>query len=488
MTGDTRGPAEAIGNFWRWTAALLALHAGLLVLFRARFEHDRELVDIPALWLAAGLVSAGVVYLLAVRRIATAGCSEGEAQSRTLGWIIVTGFVLRIAMLWSTPALEDDFYRYLWDGGVAANGWNPYRYAPGVMDVDATPKALRDLAESAGYVHQRINHPNLRTIYPPVAIAAFGLAYLTEAWSLLAWRLVCLAAEGITLYLLGALLKETGRSPLWIAVYWWNPIVIKELMNSAHMEAILVPMLLGALLLAMRQRHLAGVALLGLAAATKVWPILLVPLLLRALIRRPLHLAAGLAMLAAIGVLAAWPVLAAGLDRSSGFVAYAAEWRTSSALYPLLETAWRWALWPFGLSTGSTPGSLARAVMALAAGSIALLVARTEVVDAQDLAVRATVVVAALVLLSPAQFPWYIVWVQPFLVLVPVKGLLLASALMPLYYVSFYFSAIEQYWVFRDVIVWAIWLPVWLLIARQVRVAFTRQPRPFAGPPIERAG
>jgi hypothetical protein len=34
---------------------------------------------------------------------------------------------------------------------------------------------------------------------------------------------------------------------------------------------------------------------------------------------------------------------------------------------------------------------------------------------------------------------------------------------MPIYYVSFHFSAIGQFEVFRDRIVWVVWLPIWLL-------------------------
>jgi hypothetical protein len=42
---------------------------------------------------------------------------------------------------------------------------------------------------------------------------------------------------------------------------------------------------------------------------------------------------------------------------------------------------------------------------------------------------RASLMVAALVLLSPAQFPWYVVWFAPFLAFRPCLGLIARSAL-----------------------------------------------------------
>lgn len=456
---------------WHWLAGGLAVHAAMLIVFRGRFDYELELIDIPALWLAGGMVSAGLVYLAAVARVRAAADGAAIGVAGLVRYIVVVGLVLRVAMLWSTPALEDDFHRYLWDGGVAVHGYNPYRYPPAAMTAPTTPEPLRELAESAGYIHGRINHADLRTIYPPVAIAAFAVAYLTEAWSLLAWRLVCLAAEGVSVWLLLTLLRESGRSPLWVLIYWWNPVVIKELMNSAHMEAVLVPLLLAALLQAVRGRHAGAVVLVGLAAATKVWPLLLVPVFLRPLWADRVRLVGVLAVLAVLAVAAVWLPMAAGFDKTSGFVAYAAQWRNGSALFPALEGVWRGALWLAGAADADLPGRLARVVMAATAAMVAIAVALRPAADGEQIITRVSLVAAAVVLLSPAQFPWYLTWVMPFLVLRPVRGLIAATVLMPLYYVSFYASAINQSWIFREWIVWVIWLPVWALLVHEVRAS-----------------
>ena len=467
MSVDSGNRLHGVEPAWHWLAGGLALHALLLIVFRDRFDYERELAEIPALWLAGGLVSAGLVYLAAVARVRTAIGSAAVGAPELVRYFVVVGLALRVAMLWSTPALEDDFHRYLWDGGVAVQGYNPYRYRPDAMTEPSTPQPLRELADSAGYIHGRINHPDLRTIYPPVAIAAFAIAYLAEAWSLLAWRLVCLACEGVSVWLLLTLLRETGRSPLWMLIYWWNPLVIKEVLNSAHMEAVLVPLLLAAMLQAVRRRHTSATVLVGLAAATKIWPALLLPLFLRPLWGDRARLAGALAVLAALAVAAAWLPMAAGFDKTSGFVAYAAQWRNGSALFPALEGLWHGVLWLAGAAEGEMPGRLARAVMAGTAAMVALALALRPVPDAEHIIARASLIAAAVLLLSPAQFPWYLTWVMPFLALRPIGGLIVATVLMPLYYVSFHLAAKDQAWIFSDVIVWVIWLPVWALLAHE---------------------
>ena len=87
-------------------------------------------------------------------------------------------------------------------------------------------------------------------------------------------------------------------------------------------------------------------------------------------------------------------------------------------------------------------------------------------------AVMGGLVVATLLLLSPAQFPWYATWVLPFAAFFPSWGLLALSATLPIYYASFYYHARDSYDVFRVWWVWAIWLPVWAGLAADAWMAW----------------
>lgn len=436
---------------------------GFAVLLRAvspLYGAESALIDMPSLPVAAGMVAAGCVWLLLVPLILN-GIGRGLGDDRLmLALILVFGLLFRGLMFGSTPVFEDDWYRYLWDGAVTAHGYNPYAVSPDEAQGEPYAYSLQPLARQSGEIILRINHSDLRTIYPPVAQAAFALAYAIEPWSLEAWRAVCLLAEIATAGLLLALLRVTGRPAIWLALYWWSPLAVKETMNSAHMEAITTPLVLAALLLSAHRRPVAASAALALAAGAKIWPVLLLPLILRPLLAEPLRLLAAVLAFAVPGALFALPPVLGGFDETSGLLAYAQYWQTNSAHFGAL-TGLLQTLVPSEELGRETAGLIVKAMLASAAGGIALVLAWRAVAGPADLLARAGLVTGALFLLSPVQFPWYALWMLPLLVLRPWATLLLAASLVPIYYASFHFDARDTYEVFRDRVVWLIWLPVW---------------------------
>jgi hypothetical protein len=445
-------------------ALVLAGFAALLLAHRHRFDYAFELIDIPSVPVALGLALAGTTVLALPQLIERAEAEPAATRRRLLALVVGVGLALRLAMFLVNPVLEDDYHRYLWDGAVTASGHNPFKVVPSNAANEPKGSVLARLAEEAGVVLERINHPDARTIYPPVAQAAFALAYLIEPFSMTAWRAVCLAGEIVTLALLLALLGAVGRSPLWAALYWWNPLVIKEQVNSAHMEAILMPLVLAALWLSVRRRPLAATGTLGLAIGAKLWPVMLAPIVLRPLLADRRRLLAALAILGVLSVLWALPPLVAGIDETSGFVAYARYWKSNSALFPLLEATAGWLTRLLG-GDALLPGQLVRGASALFVAALSLWLARRPIGDGLDLLRRAAIVTTALFLVSPSQFPWYAVWVFPFLAFCPLRSLLLMAVTLPIYYASFYFHARDTYEVFRTWVVWLIWLPVWVTLA-----------------------
>jgi alpha-1,6-mannosyltransferase len=465
--GLTRGARLS----WRITAGWVAL--GLLVaafgvaltLASPQFGYAYDVAEMPVPALVAGLVEAGLVFCLALTPLirSTLAADAHSVRLLTVG-IVVAGVAARLVLFASEPMLEDDYQRYLWDGAVTAHAANPYSVSPLAARGLRPETDLGRLALEAGPVVARINHPDLKTVYPPVAQAAFALAHLIRPWSLTAWRTLLLVCDLATLALILALLRETGRSPLWSALYWWNPLVLKELFNSAHMDAAVLPFALLALLLAVRGRHIVAGASLALAVGAKIWPVLLLPLLLRPLAAKPRTLAVTLLVFGALVALLAMPVLLGGLDGNSGFAAYAARWQTSSAHFPALQSLYATLLVWLGLADASA-GLMARMTIALTLGGLSCALGWKRMAGADDLIGRASLVVAALVLLSPAQFPWYAVWFAPFLAFRPWAGFLVLTATAPLYYMSFYLTAAGEPELFQRTVVWLIWLPVWAALA-----------------------
>jgi len=441
---------------------LMSFHVALAFL-SPRFAYEQNLMAQPIILLVGSQLLAGGLYLLVIWRLSDA------PHHRTLWiWILLVGAVMRTSMLMSTPMLEDDYYRYLWDGAVVAHGMNPYAFAPrdiaeAEAGADSIPVVLRQLAADSGVVFGRINHPHLRTIYPPVAQAMFALAHGFRPWSLTAWRLVLLGFDVATLGLLIMILRIVKRSPLWLVVYWWNPVVVKEIFNAAHMDVIALPFVLGAILLAIYGRHLWAVSSLGLAMGAKIWPVVLLPVLIRPLLTDPRRLIPALVLFAALVGAMFLPVYAAGLDRTSGFVVYGHRWEMNDALFMLI-------LWGVkGLLPTSDGQLITRIVVAVMIGVWIGWLVRENVVDPAKVCERCLLILAAVFLLSPTQFPWYYVWLIPLLTVRPWMPLLVLTALLPLYDLRFYFDARGRVEIFDYGIVWVEYLPVWWLLIRQWR-------------------
>ncbi|MEJ2718433.1 MAG: glycosyltransferase 87 family protein [Deltaproteobacteria bacterium] len=352
------GQVSATMPSLRWTylfwgvagAVLIAIHAALALLSMDFEAGGESLIGRPVLsFVALELLACGV-FLLAVGVV-----PSGPRETPLYAWVIIVGIALRATMIVSTPILENDYLRYLWDGAVAANGWSPYRFSPEAVlqGFSTVPHELLRLGDEGRAILSEISYPHLRTIYPPVAQAAFAIAHFLKPWSLTSLRLVFLLFDAATLLLLIAALRSLDRSPLWIVIYWWNPLIVKEFVNSAHLDVITFPLVVGAVMLAVRQRYVWGAGSLALATGAKLWPVVILPVILSPLWRRPARLIAPLTLFVLIAGVLSIPILRAGLDTSSGFVAYAKTWEMNDALYMLFFWAVQFLLSIFQLDAGT---------------------------------------------------------------------------------------------------------------------------------------
>lgn len=425
------------------TALLLCL-----ALLSDRFAYETVQAARPTLW-AAGLLSgaglcAGLAWRVGLRLPA------GVGGILTLAAL---GAVMRIAMLCAQPIWEDDFYRYLWDGAQVSNGHNPYLYSPqdalGLSERLA-PATLRLLALDAPGVVERVNNPDLATIYPPVAQAAYALAHRLKPYDLTVWRLLLLACETVALLLLLRVLRQLGLSPFWAALYWLNPLVAKEMLNSAHVDALLPPLMLAALSASLRGRAIVSGVWLGLAAGVKLWPVLLVPVAIRAAwgaARRPAGRWVIAAAIPAV-MLALWvaPLALRGLDDTSGAAAYAQSWVRNALLFPILSQAVSAVGRAAGLASQAEANLIARAMIAAAISAIALGVAKAPLQAPSDLARRMFLAAMGWFVLLPAQYPWYAMAILPLCATARAPWTALAlTTLLPAYYAAKGFVARDQH-------------------------------------------
>lgn len=466
---------------WLWGGSGLALLGVCAVLawLAQDFTYGSDMGTRPVMLFVLILSGAGCFYLGVSALIA-----RTEPTRRLAWWVFAAGAGMRLVMSLSQPILEDDWYRYLWDGAVTAHGLNPYTVIPITMQGDcaSVEGAASALADEAGIILERVNHPELGTIYPPVAQAAFAVAHWIAPWQVSGLRVLYFATDCVVFALLIQLLLQLGRSPFYAAIYWWNPLLLKECYNSLHMDLLVAPFLLGALLLLFRKRAVLAAAMLAGAVAVKLWPVLLLPPLLATQWRRPRKLLAAGAVFLLVAVLLLAPMAAlAPLGRDSGLVAYGQRWEMNDALFMVFPWLVSQAAEFLGvdLSAGvvhRVGRGIAAAIVAAVSLYASFAIARRarnlsgpawggDRVESQYSTDWWCWIAAVLFLVSPTQFPWYLLWLLPFLSLVPGFALLTLTALLPIYYLKFFFDARGQVDFFHYRLVWLEFGPVWALLA-----------------------
>jgi hypothetical protein len=247
-----------------------------------------------------------------------------------------------------------------------------------------------------GAVCTAINRPLVPTIYPPVAEAAFAAVRLLVPPSVAfaPMQVLGLLAVLATTALLLHALRVTGLDPRRAAWFAWCPLVASEAVTNAHIDGLAALGALAGTLLVVRGRPLRGGIVLGLAIATKVLPVLVMPPLLK---RSPVRiLAAAAATVAAVYlphvVLSGGRVLGylPGYLNEEGY-----DDGTRSALVSLLA-----------------PGPAATPVAALLLLVVAVVVLLRT--DPSDPWVGQVVVIGAALLLTSPRYSWYALLLVPF--------------------------------------------------------------------------
>ncbi len=185
---------------------------------------------------------------------------------------------LRLLFLFSIPPLSDDYFRFIWDGQLIFNGLNPFDHLPTEVTIDFPNKAELLVG---------MNSPDYYTVYPPIAQCIYFVSvYLSPNsifGSIVAMRLILLAAEIGVIFLLPKLLQAlnvNSQNSLW---YTLNPLVIIELSGNLHFEGIVVFFFLLAVYLLVLQKEKLAAIPWALAAAAKLIPIFFLPILIRKL-------------------------------------------------------------------------------------------------------------------------------------------------------------------------------------------------------------
>lgn len=352
-----------------------------------------------------------------------------------LGIIIGTGIVCRVILIPSQPVLEDDYYRYLWDGAVTANGFNPYIFSPEDAMSNSTdaPAELKQLAKESNDVIKNINHPHIRTIYPALAQGVFAISYIIAPWQTWMWKLILFFFDIVLLLFLFLILKHVRYPLILISIYWLNPIVIHEFFNAAHMDLLAILFVIVSIYLYLKNKHWMAIVCLAIATGLKLWPLVLMALYLRPFWKNKQSFSLYFLGYFIIVLIFFIPVLASNLNENLGFIRYAERWINNAAVYTLFKDA----IFYFTSLIGLHISILPRIAIVLVYLIMLYFIVKRETKNQDQFLEKALLVVALLYLISPTQFPWYYTWMIPLLAFRLKVSLLLYAALLPLYQLNY---------------------------------------------------
>jgi hypothetical protein len=348
--------------------AMLAAFAGLAI--------SQAPLGTPSFYAFAAVPC--VVYALVLRRVL-------EERTDAPGWMLPAALLLAVAFRVPPTAApvgaDNDMVRYLYDGRVQRLGLNPFTIVP------ADP----GLAWTHTDETRRMPSIRARTPYPAAAQLFFRLVVSIRETPR-AMKSALVLCDLLTMLVLLRWLRETNRSPWLTLVYAWNPLVILEIAHSGHIDA------LGGLWIALSawmlgtNRNMLAVVAFVLAVATKLLPIVLVPLYWRRV--RPRDVAVGAVVLLAL------------------YLPFAAAGTVALGNVPNVVAAIRFNGPVFHAIAHAVNPSVAAAFAVGIGLVIAVWMRSTRSANAPE---AWAYPMAAAVACAPVIYPWYLLYFTPFL-------------------------------------------------------------------------
>lgn len=325
------------------------------------------------------LTVAGIAYLLTIR--------EFFFTPKFPKHVVVIGLVL--AALWHlqflrvTPGPDDDIHRYVWDGRLQRLGYDPYLVVPS------------DPAFSALHTSETrtLNNPDVPSPYPAGA-ELFFRAITAIHESSFALKVAFVVCDFAIVLVLLDILRRSRQGMHWVLAFAWHPLLATEVAGSGHIDIVGVLLLLVSFAaLDRRCRAIAAVAF-GLSIAVKLLPIVLLPLYWKRV-----RLRDGILATIVVGLLYV-PFLKGGGIPIGSLGTYVQNFRFNDPLFATLERV-------------AAPQLVA--ALAVLVGFLIAIAIRLRS-RSPSLSSGAFVwPMAGSLLCAPVVYPWYLLWMLPFL-------------------------------------------------------------------------
>jgi len=362
------------------------------------------------------LAVAGVAYLLAMREL----LSTRQFPKRVIIFGLALAGLWHLLFLRMPPGSDDDIHRYVWDGHVQRLGYNPYVLVPS----DPALVGLHTAETRA------LNHPDLPSPYPAGA-QLFFRAVTAIHESTFALKVAFVVCDFAIVFVLLDILRWTRQGQHWVLAYAWHPLLATEVAGSGHIDIVgVLLVVVSAAALGRRWRTIAAVAF-GLAVAVKLLPIVLLPLYWRRVRVRDGVLAAII-----VGLLY-MPFLSHGRISTGSLGTYAQSFRFNDPVFAVFERL--------------TSPEIALG-LAVLFGFLAAIWMRRKTTEWSTDAFAWPM--AASLLCAPVIYPWYLLWLLPFLRSTSTLPIVIWTVSIIPTYIVWHLRAVGRPWV----------LPGWVVL------------------------
>lgn len=258
------------------TPLLLAL---LCVMFYLIFAYDLDRTDfIKLITLYGALFFCTFIFI--------------QKLKLDFWFLAFLGLGFRLVFIVAIPNLSQDFYRFLWDGRLMAQGLSPYLFTPDAYF--ETADRLRTAPGLLSGVEMGMNNATKiyrgmgalsashYSNYPPINQFFFTVAALlssrTVLGSVIMIRIIIILADIGILFYGKKLLKKFRMPEKNIFYYFLNPFIIIELTGNLHFEGVMLFLFILGLFLLFSDKWQMGAIIIGISISTKLLPLIFLPL------------------------------------------------------------------------------------------------------------------------------------------------------------------------------------------------------------------
>jgi len=358
------------------------------------------------------LAVAGVAYLLAIREL----FSTPEFPKRVIVFGLALAAVWHLLFLRMPPGSDDDIHRYVWDGRVQRLGYNPYIVVP-------SDPAVASLHTSET---RTLNNPEVPSPYPAGA-QLFFRAVTSIHESIFALKVAFVICDLAIVFVLLDVLRCTRQGEHWVLAYAWHPLLAIEVAGSGHIDIVgVLLVLVSAAALLRRWRAVAAMGF-GLAVAVKLLPIVLLPIYWKRVRIRD-----GALVAIVLGLLYV-PFLDHGRIPIGSLGTYVHRFRFNDPVFATLERV--------------TPPQIVAGLAVLVGFLTAIWMRRKS---AKGSSGAFAWPMAASLLCAPVVYPWYLLWLLPFIRSTSTVPIIIWTlSIIPTYYV-WHLRAVGRPWLVPD--------------------------------------